>query len=229
MKIKTKLFSAVLASAILLTQASTFADDKVQGPKMMESFTSYPANKFPTSFRTYPFQRGKAQEVYFVREENGNKYLNGTDEKDLSIQVFKRFVWDTAKEPYFSWQWRAQTLPTGAAETSPTTNDSACGVYVVFGGYTGDIIKYVWSTTLPVGTIYEKKPGKMYMVVLDSGPGSVGQWQTRSVDVLADYKKIFKKDPTEQPPGFGLLTDGNATHTKASCDYDNFQISGTAF
>lgn len=217
-------FAALMTITILGLSANP-----AHAVRNVEEFSQYELDKFPKSFRTYPFQRGKADDVYIVKEENGNKFLHASDDKDISVQSFKRFVWDTKAYPNFSWRWRAITLPKGANENNGMPNDSACGIYVTFGGYTGNAIKYVWSTTQPVGTIIEKKPGKFYIVVVDSGEGSVGSWVTRSVNVVDDYKRIFKSEPKDTPDGFGLLTDGNATHTPAVCDYDDFRISETAF
>lgn len=209
--------------------ADPYAPKKLPSLRLIDDFSQYELEKFPSSFRTYPFQRGKAMEVYTVKADSDNKYLNATDEKDISVQVFKRFLWDTKQYPHFSWKWRAVTLPKGADENNGRPNDSACGIYVTFGGYTGNAIKYVWSTTLPAGTIVEKKPNKFYIIVVESGSGQVGRWQTAAVNVVEDYKRVFKKDPKKDPDGFGLLTDGNATHTPAVCDYDDFKISENPF
>ncbi len=139
--------------------------------------------------------------------------------------MFKKFYWKLERWPHFSWKWRAEQLPKGAVENDPKTNDSACGVYVAFDGYNGEGFKYVWSTTLPVGTVVEKRPGRFYLIVLESGSKALGDWKTETVNVLADYERIFKKEPSNDPAGFGLLTDGNATHSPAACDYDDFKIT----
>lgn len=218
----------LLLIALALT-ASVTAAAPAHAVRTVEDFSQYEVDKFPKSFRTYPFQRGKADDVYIVKEEGGNKFLHASDDKDISVQTFKRYVWDTEKYPHFSWKWRAVTLPKGGDERNGMPNDSACGIYVTFGGYTGNAIKYVWSTTLPAGTVVEKKPGKFYILVVESGPGSVGSWQAKAVNVMEDYRRIFKSEPKKHPDGFGLLTDGNATHTPAVCDYDDFRISETPF
>ena len=70
--------------------------------KLVESFNTYELDKFPKSFKTYPFQRGKAEQVYLVKEEGGNQFLHALDDKDLSAQAFKRFSWDVKSWPYFS-------------------------------------------------------------------------------------------------------------------------------
>ncbi len=219
----------ILLIALLTVASLGAAATPAHAVRNVEDFTQYELDKFPKSFRTYPFQRGKADDVYIVKDEGGNKFLHASDDKDVSVQVFKRFVWETEKYPNFSWKWRAVTLPKGGDENNGRPNDSACGIYVTFGGYTGNALKYVWSTTLPAGTVVEKKPGKFYIVVVESGSGSVGSWQTKAVNVMEDYKRIFKSEPKKHPDGFGLLTDGNATHTPAVCDYDDFQVSETPF
>lgn len=226
---KMTLWIAVLLFATPTAFAEPFTPKKLPSLRIVESFSQYELDKFPKSFRTYPLQRGKAEQVYIVKEEGGNKFLHALDDKDLSVQAFKRFFWEAKRWPNFSWKWRAVTLPKGAEETNGRPNDSACGVYVIFGGYTGNVIKYVWSTTLPAGTVVEKKPNKFYILVLDSGSENVGSWQTKTVNVVEDYKRLFKTEPTKDPDGFGLLTDGNATHTPAACDYDDFKISETPF
>lgn len=223
----------LLIPCLFLAVFNVFADpytpQKLPSLRLVEDFTQYEPEKFPKSFRTYPLQRGKAEQVYIVKEDGGNKFLHALDDSGLSVQSFKRFFWDAGRWPHFSWRWRAVTLPKGADENNGRPNDSACGIYLVFGGYTGNVIKYVWSTTLPAGTVIEKKPNKFYILVLDSGAQGVGNWATRSVNIVEDYKRLFKTEPTKNPDGFGLLTDGNATHTPAACDYDDFKISENPF
>lgn len=211
---------------LFFTQA--FAESYTNGYpplRIIEDFSSERLDRFPASFRTYPFQRSKAEQVYSVKKETDNSYLHGTDREDISVQVFKRFYWELEKWPHFSWKWRATLLPKNAAENKTETNDSACGVYVIFGGYTGKVLKYVWSSTLPLESVVEKEPGKFYILVLQSGGKKLGQWQTETINVREDFQRVFKAQPDKNPSGFGILTDGNATHSPASCDYDDFKIS----
>ncbi len=180
---------------------------------------------FPVEWHTFPLQGGKAKQVYKVEEENGKKFIRAYDNQDLSVRILDDFLWPLSKYPNFSWQWRARELPKGAHEDNHEGNDSACGVYVAFGNLSGVALKYVWSTTLPVGHVWEKDPGKFYIIVAASGASKLNQWQTVKVNIAEDYKKYFKKDPKKDPSGIGLLTDGNATHSPASCDYMDFKIS----
>jgi len=180
---------------------------------------------FPSAWQTFPFQGGKAKQVYKVEEETGKRFIRAYDNQDLSVRIMNDFLWPLSKYPKISWRWRARELPKGAAENKRETNDSACGVYVAFGKTSGVALKYVWSSTLPVGHVWEKDPGKFYIIVASSGAAKLNQWQNIQVNVLEDYKKYFKKDPSKDPSGIGLLTDGNAMHSPAACDYGDFAIS----
>jgi hypothetical protein len=63
------------------------------------------------------------------------------------------------------------------------------------------------------------------MIVMENGQKNLGKWKTIAVNVVEDFRRVFKTDPEREPNGFGILTDGNATHTPAVCDYDDFKIS----
>ncbi|MDO8643635.1 MAG: DUF3047 domain-containing protein [bacterium] len=211
-------FSLIL---FLLFSPLVFAKEKSpQG--LIEDFSKGMVGKLPVRFRTYPFQRGKAEKVYQIRKEGENGYLQAVDNRDLSVAIFREFSWDLKKYPMISWKWRAQVLPEeGDERFGPNQkNDSACGVYVIFGKYSGRALKYVWSTLAPVGTVVHKKEN-LFIFVKNSGTSEKGSWQDVHVNVLEDYKKVFGQEPSN-PTGIGFLTDGNATHTPAACDYDTF-------
>lgn len=218
-----KTFVVIAALAAMLTGAALSAQEKIG----IDSFSSNAPDSFPKGWRNWPGQGDAVHEVYRVKEDGGNKYLAADDGKDLSVQIFRGPAWMIYDHPVVSWRWRARTLPKGANETSGATNDSACGVYVMFSQFKKYGIKYVWSSTLPVGTVVTKEPGKMYFIVMDSGSGNVGKWRSHKVNVLEDYKKVFGQDAPKdtQSQGIGILTDGNATHSLAACDYDDFARS----
>jgi hypothetical protein len=192
----------------------------------IDDFSEYKTGKFPALWRTWPFQRGKAKDIYFVKEENGRKYLSADDNNSASIQILRDFDWKPDYYPVLSWKWRARRLPVGANETNPATNDSACGVYAVISKARQEMIKWTWSTTAPVGTVYEKKPGKAYIIAINSGPKKLNTWVEHKVNVKEEYKKYFHEELDKNPVGIAILTDGNATSSPAACDYAEFRISG---
>lgn len=190
----------------------------------LDDLTSSKVGSFPKKWRTWPLQRDKAAEVYQVAEENGGRFIKAYDDHDASQQIFLNFSWPIENKPVLSWKWRATELPAGANESSDSTNDSACAVYVVVGKYDGHAIKYVWSTSLPVGAKVARRGGKLQIKALDSGSSKKGKWVEHRVDVAADYQELFGGKLEKNPSGIAILTDGNAVHKPSGCDYANFQI-----
>lgn len=214
---------------IALTAAATFAAlvaaDRGALGGSLGALSSSKVGSFPKSWRTWPLQRDKAAEVYTVAEEGDTKFIKAYDDHDISQQIFYRFDWPVAEKPLLSWRWRATTLPEGGRESDDNTNDSACSVYVIIGQYQGHAIKYAWSTTLAPGTVVTRHGGKLKIKILDSGAASKGKWVKHTVDVPADYKALFGQELDKNPSGIAILTDGNAVHKPAGCDYTDFAVS----
>jgi len=180
---------------------------------------------FPKDWKTYPFHKNKASRVYKVAENSGHKFIRAVDHDDISVAIFKDFYWDLEKYPYLKFKWRAQKLPKGAKEVRRETNDSACGVYVGWGRT--HALKYVWSTSLNPGSYWAKNPDKFFIISLKVGEKDAGKWEEVTLHVPPDYERYFKRKPKGNPEGIGLLTDGNAVHQPAECDYADFRISST--
>ena len=88
------------------------------------------------------------------------------------------------------------------------------------------MIKYIWSATLPVGTVMLSPSSRdgyeIYFIAVKSGGIPASGWAQEVRDVYKDYLRCFNN---EQPPrvvGIGVLTDADSTDTEASADYDDF-------
>jgi len=203
----------------------TIANTQPTGRLLVDGLETAKAGKFPSNWRTWPLQRGKTSEIYHVEQEGESKFIRARDDKDYSLQALRDFNWPIDQYPYLSWRWRARELPTGAREDNDEKNDSACGVYVIFGKTSGHAMKYVWSTELPVGNVVTRREGNLKIKITESGKGHLNQWQRVSVNVPVDYKAMFGNTLAKNPTGIAILTDANATHTAAACDYSDFIIS----
>jgi hypothetical protein len=124
------------------------------------------------------------------------------------------------------WQWRALILPDKGDEMKKATNDSVLGLYVVFGRQPFiKTVKYVWSTTLPVGLSLESPfSSRTRMIVLESGDAFLGKWVSERRDVLADYRRLFGKDDAPVTRGIAILTDADNTASRASGDYGDIDV-----
>jgi len=217
---------------------------------VIEDFQKYNGKPFPDwNFRE---DYNQASSVYSIVEEDGRKFLKGsTVNARYMVQLGKqvnennligrnKVSWDILSYPYISWDWRVRILPTGGDETDTETNDSAASIYVVFqrsrvpfAGWQyqpANWIKYVWSSTLPVGTVISRKISRFGIalyegkyIVVASGKNNIGKWITFKRNVLADYEKHFGAKPDFNPIVIGILTDSNTTNSEAEADYDNIR------
>jgi len=171
------------------------------------------------------------KEWFYVQREGDNGYARAFADGE-AVHINKGngdgFDWDVRKHPYLSWDWRADELPKGAREDKDDLNDSGAGLYVVFS-MEGRIIrrpkaiKYVYSTTLPVGTTISF--GKLKVIVVDSGRDGTGSWKTVKRNVVEDYRMVFGGDPPAKPLYLRLWSDSDDTDSVAMADFDNVVLS----
>jgi hypothetical protein len=179
---------------------------------------------------------------YYVVKESKNTFLRaktilGT--KGKIIRLNKKF--DIKKTPYLSWNWRVLKFPNMSKEKGQEEADNAATVYVAFKDKY--VIKYDWSqrNCKAVGKksafFKSKSSGSVHIFIKPlrcTNPkiaccnDKVGVWTTEKVNLIADFKKIYKevKWTPELIEGIGILTDGDDTKTEGvSADYDNFTLS----
>jgi len=196
---------------------------------LVEDFDDALVGECPSNWMPWRGERDEARNMYTVREEeNGNRYLHADDD-GASVIIQKRFqYWNANEYPVLSWRWRAQVMPEGGDERIGSKNDSAVSVYVVLDRnffWIPRTLKYVWSTTLPIGTNHRREGvGRPHVIVLRSGNDRLGEWVEEKVNVQVDYIRVFGNPPPRKAVGIGILTDSNATRSDAQGDYDDFVI-----
>lgn len=167
---------------------------------------------------------------YSIRQEGSNKYLHyaGTMARHLNFPLVKKKWINLRKTPILSWRWRVYKVPKGGNENDKSLNDSAAGVYVVYG-FVGlfkipKSIKYAWSATLPVGTILSKNFNEQKIIILNSGMKNSGKWITVRRNIAQDYRNLFGEQPPNRPIAILVLSDGDSTGNEAIADYDDFEL-----
>jgi len=164
--------------------------------------------------------------MFSIQKEMNKEFLRVKTEGGCT-SIGKKHNFSVELYPFLSWKWRIHQLPSGGDETKRNKNDSGAGIYVIFKGKfkSNDIIKYVWSSTLPPGTITNSPyNSRVRIVVLRSGTEKKGQWITQKVNIKEDYRRFFGKNPPEVEV-IGLLSDADNTDSEAIADYDDIQIS----
>lgn len=169
---------------------------------------------------------------YRVHQEGDNKYLAARD-TGQSVIIAKDVKWNLQEFPYVSFRWRVHEIPEGADERRHDKVDSAAGIYFVYRrilGLVPESVKYVWSSTLPVGAAMQRSGlGKPWMVVADSGKAGLGEWRTHVFDITQAYRDTFGGLPSKEAVGIAILSDANNTPGgHAYADYDDIRALRSA-
>lgn len=234
---------------------SSFHPLEAQSQFIVDDFSNYEVGKFPGVgtegwiISSYHFRT----EVYKVQSEKGNNFLSAVvpqniEKKKKASTIIKR-VFKSRDEkgnihflipkeyPILKWRWRVHELPKESDERyedekNGVKSDSAAGVYIYFHkeGQEPQIIKYVWSETLPVNTLPFQSPASKdefapFIVVKRSGIEKLGRWIEETTNIYEDFKKLY---PGKEPPrivGMGILTDADSTDTSARADYDDIRLT----
>lgn len=186
------------------------------------TFDREPSGGLP---REWESSGGAAENVYRIeRERDGNAYLKASSHGN-GVQLGVEVQADARNGLTLSWRWRVWELPAGGDERREETMDSAAAVYAVFGSRVlPRVIKYVWSTTVPAGTVLRHpRSGRVAIVVIASGAEKRGDWQTVRRDLTGDYRRLFEGEPGRLR-AIGVKTDSDSTSGTARADFDDFRL-----
>ncbi len=192
---------------------------------ILEDFEDGPLDGLPVGW-TWRDSDDDKHKPYAVRREGDNNYLEATDNGE-SVILGKAVKWNLREFPYVSFRVRVHRTPQGGDERDDRKVDSAAGIYFTYRkrlGLIPESVKYVWSTTLPVGSaVLRRGIGRPWMVVVGSGTDGLGEWRTYVFNLADAYRDTFGNDPPNKPIGIGILSDANSTHSQAYADYDDIR------
>jgi hypothetical protein len=195
--------------------------DFASAATVLENFEQSGTNGFPAKWRA---SNDDAKTIYRIEAESGNHFLRARAD-NKAVQIGLERIFDPKNQPRLKWRWRVHEIPKGADERVKGKHDAAAQVYVVFDNQTRPrVVKYTWSSSLPVGTqftspLYSRNKG----IVRRSGRPDGKRWYEEEVNFFEDYKKIFGEEPGKVQ-GIAILTASDATKTVAAADYDDFVL-----
>ncbi len=172
-------------------------------------------------------KKDRRKPVLYRVEGRPRRYMAARDSSH-SVIVGKFVHWNPRQYPIMTWCWRAAALPLGGNEFLDDANDSAAGVYVIFSKNWLGVpkqLKYVWSTTLPEGTVGRRdKIFRPWFFVVESGSTNLGKWTFEVVDLEKHHREKLGGQPAERTIGLGLLTDANSTGSYAEAYYADLRV-----
>lgn len=181
----------VVAPLLAVLATNVWAEDSLS----LERFAD-----FPHGWKIKD-ENPRAAEIYRVVTEGGEPYLSAVVGPKPGVRIFKYVAWDTRSHPVVSWKWRLKAFP-------PDKRRSVAFYVSMHRDSFGipTIVKYLWSTKEPVGTV---RPGGFFgatEIVVQSGPpADPEEWVTSRVDAAADFERLYGEPPDAQGVGIGVM------------------------
>lgn len=166
---------------------------------------------------------------YSAAQLDGRACLRAYSRNGASILLTRLSV-NPATGAWCSWDWRVDRFVEGEALERKTGSDASARVYVYFdvGGlpWQKRNIDYVWSASLPAGTVLESAfSSESKIIVVESGTSASGQWRTVERNLKADYEQCFGKGPLPRAIALGIMTDTDNTDGEALAYFDDLRVS----
>ena len=161
-------------------------------------------------------------------ELEGRRCLKAESHSAASILLHPIRV-DPKTYEWLSWEWRVDHPVSGEALARKNGSDAAARVYVYFESnglpWQKHNLDYVWSTSLPVGTILNSAySASSKIIVVESGSASLGHWRSVTRNIRDDYKRAFGHRPSDVL-AIGLMTDTDDTNGDALAYFDELRMS----
>jgi hypothetical protein len=207
--------TARVRSNVRVTVPTPDAEGRVRVPVVDVVPWHLPAEGVPAGWDLKEFA-GKP-DIEIVRAD-GRLALRLRSESS-SFALYRDVVVDPAVQPRLAWSWKVTALPVDGDARTPSRNDQAIGLYVVFPRWpapitTSEVLGYVWDSAAPVGTVVTLgAAANVRLLVVQSGRAGLGAWQQHDRDVAKDYAAVFGASPGRVGK-LALMTD--ADHTRGT-------------
>ena len=159
---------------------------------------------------------------------DGRACLRATSQNSASILLSSiRFNPEVYK--WFSWEWRVDQLVANEALDRKSGSDAAARVYVYFQSpglaWQKRNLDYVWSTSLPVGTILDSAfSPQSKIIVVESGTSALDHWRKVERNLEEDYERCFSQRLPDVI-AIGIMSDTDNTGGEALAYFDDFRVS----
>jgi hypothetical protein len=205
-----------------------------------------PGMAIPPGWEPVKLSDKKKPTVYTLVDGDGTVVLHASAVAAAS-GLAQFTVFDVRSAPIVEWRWKVSALIEGADNRYGATDDSPVRLMFAFDGDKSRLpfvertvyflakqlsgrdlpyalLEYVWANKAPVGTVIEHPyTTRVKMLVLASGPGGVGKWQSLSRNVHDDYRQAFGEEPGALT-GIGVLTDTDNTGGSVEAWYGDIRL-----
>jgi len=197
--------------------------------------------------------RGVENETRYTPLETGSSIPAGAvhaeSECSASLLVLSLDDIDLMATPRLRWRWRVDRALDVEGEQGKMGDDFAARVHVAFAldpertraskrvksalaaifygrALPGSALNYVWTSHLSPGTRWANPhAATSHMIAL--ARGALGTWREEEVDVLADYRAAFGREPTRLT-GIGVMSDSDNSCQHGAASFAGFEFAAWA-
>jgi len=237
-KILSSFIVTTLALPILLFSSQVSAEE-APSRIVVESFSSLNEQQFKKRWKNYNFSLFGARTDYQLVSQQGQQVLRATSNGAASGLIRKLSV-NLEEYPVLNWHWQTISLPKNGDDHSKTGDDHSLRLYVIFDSPETNLLSwiknsaglvethalnYVWANQATINTqLANPYTDRSMMIAASSGEAQLGQWQTISRNIAADYQRAFGHKP---PPvtAIAIMTDSDNTNSKLTSFYGDIYFS----
>jgi hypothetical protein len=200
----------------------------------------------PPGWEPFKISDRKTPTVYTLVEDEGIVVLHA--KAIAAASGLAQFtVFDIRSAPVVEWRWKASGLVDGADNRVAAKEDAPARLAFGFDGDNSQLpllerailavaqklsgrelpyalLQYVWASKLPIGTVIENpRTRRVRMIVVASGAGGIGKWQSFSRNLYEDYRHAFGEEPGNLIE-IGVLTDTDNTGGSVEAWYGDIRF-----
>ncbi len=201
-----------------------------------------PGDALPADWKPLTFKSIEQHTVYSLVKDDDHTVIKA-DAKQSASGLTHAMKIDAKEYPILQWRWKVGNLIDKADPHSKAGDDYPARIYITFEQeaskqtfgdklarkiYGKDIphsgINYIWDSKTPIATVLPNAYTKrLRMIVVESGPAKLNQWQDEERNVYEDYKRAFGEEP---PPisGVAIMTDADNTGESATAWYGDIRF-----
>jgi hypothetical protein len=195
--------------------------------------TSSAGAQLPSDWKTVKLSDKKKPTTYDLVADEGTVVLHARAEASAS-GLGHLAGFDTRQRPVVKWRWKISKPIDGADNSVASKEDSPVRLVFAFDGDKSKLpakdravfrmshrlsgrelpyatLMYVWTNKATPGSVIENPHTRRVQMIVASGSDApVGQWQTLSRNLRADFKSAFGEEPGKLI-AYGVMSDTDNT------------------
>lgn len=192
------------------------------------------------------FRKIKEYSAYTVDSDDEGSYLKAESNGSASALVYKK-RFNVYEFPYVRWRWKVENIYRKGNAKNKKGDDYPIRIYIIFkydprkagfrmrmkyktaklfyGEYPPHSgLSYIWANKEHKERIITSKyTDKARMILLQKGLSNVGKWQEHEINIVADYKEAFGKNPPEIA-SIAIMNDSDNTKESSISYVDYVEV-----